>query len=67
MAKNANQNGLMFQLVGWILFLACAILFTISSIQLGDGLMIAASAFFVLGCLVFMLPLIQAILHSREG
>jgi hypothetical protein len=48
------------------LFLACAILFLISSLLIGDKLLIAASVLFVLGCFVFMLPLVQVFAPGRK-
>ncbi len=66
MIHNNQFKELMAQFWGWILFLICAVLFTVSSVKSGDGLLIVASIFFVLGCVVFMVPLIRAILNIRK-
>jgi predicted membrane channel-forming protein YqfA (hemolysin III family) len=65
MTEDSKFREFIYQLIGWILFLICAVLFTISSIQTGDPLMIAASVFFLLGCFAFIIPLIQSYLSDR--
>ena len=59
MARDDQRKELLYQVWGWIIFLICAFLFTASSVKIGDMLMIVASLFFVLGCIVFMIPLIK--------
>ncbi len=44
---------------GWILFLVCAILFIASSIRNGDVLALIGSILFLVGCFVFMIPLVR--------
>ena len=59
--KNDQIKELRYQLIGWTLFLICAVLFTLAGISAGDALTIAASVIFLLACLVFMIPLIKAV------
>ena len=47
-----------FQLVGWGLFLVCSIFFIADSIAARNPLGVAASLIFLLGCVVFLIPLI---------
>lgn len=46
-----------FQFVGWILFIICAILFIVSSIQSRDTILLIGSIVFLIACLVFIIPL----------
>ncbi len=48
-----------FQLSGWILFIVCAVLFLISSIQSGDLLLFFGSLVFLIACIFFIIPLIK--------
>jgi hypothetical protein len=45
-----------YQLAGWGLFIICAVLFLLSSINAKDGLMITASLVFLVACFVFLAP-----------
>ena len=47
-----------FQLIGWILFILCAILFIISGLQTKDMLLLIGSIIFLLACLFFIIPLL---------
>ena len=47
-------------MIGWILFLLCALCFIASSIKNRDILAFAGSIIFLIACIVFLLPLIQA-------
>ena len=48
-----------FNLWGWLLFVVCAGCFIASSVRSGDTLMLAASVIFLLGCVVFIVPLVS--------
>jgi choline-glycine betaine transporter len=61
MSKDEKNKDLVTQLWGWILFLICSVLFIISGVRTGDVVTIVASVMFLLGCVVFVIPLIQAI------
>jgi hypothetical protein len=44
------------QIWGWILFIASAIFFGISSIRSGDMVSFLGSLFFLVACFVFLIP-----------
>jgi predicted membrane channel-forming protein YqfA (hemolysin III family) len=48
------------QLIGWILFILCAIFFLASGITHGDILTTVGSVIFLLACFVFLIPLIRS-------
>ena len=43
-------------LIGWLLFLASSVGFTISSYQSGDVAALAGSVLFLAGCVAFLVP-----------
>jgi uncharacterized membrane protein YhaH (DUF805 family) len=45
-------------LLGWLLFLVCAVFFIASGIEGGDMLGLVGSIIFLVGCLVFIIPLL---------
>ena len=47
-----------FELVGWSIFLGCSGLFLVSTSLANDAWGIAASAAFLVGCVVFLVPLV---------
>ncbi len=58
--KSENPTiAIRFQLCGWILFIISAIFFIASSIRAGDMLSLAGGLFFLVACLVFMVPLLS--------
>lgn len=59
--ENKKNNELIAQLWGWILFVICGVLFTLSGVRAQDALTITASIVFLLACVVFMIPLVKAI------
>jgi hypothetical protein len=46
------------QLWGWVLFIASAISYLAASIRTGDLLAILGSIFFLVACIVFLIPFI---------
>ncbi len=54
-----------YQLAGWILFVVCAFLFIASSWRNGDTLALLGSLIFLLGCVVFLVPLVGAAIRTR--
>jgi hypothetical protein len=48
-----------FQFYGWLLFVTCSIFFMADSAIAGNPLGIAGSVIFFLGCIVFLIPLVQ--------
>ena len=43
-------------LVGWILFVISALWFIVASLRSGDTVYLIGSIFFLLGCVVFLVP-----------
>jgi hypothetical protein len=64
MPKGKKDKSLKAQLWGWVLFVICGLLFTIAGVRANDIVSIAASIVFLLGCVVFLIPLVQAIMHD---
>lgn len=60
-----KQKGL-WQLLGWILFVICALLFLASSIRNRDTLAFFGSLFFLVACLVFMVPLCKSLYGKKK-
>jgi ABC-type multidrug transport system permease subunit len=46
------------QLIGWWLFVACAVLYIVASIESGSLASFLGGIFFLLACFFFMIPLI---------
>ena len=53
-----NNRKLKYQLWGWILFIACALLFISSSIIYRDFVALAGSFLFLIACILFLVPLL---------
>jgi hypothetical protein len=53
------ENTRKFQLVGWILFVVSATFFIGSSFRNGDVLGFVGSLFFLVACLVFLIPMVM--------
>jgi len=66
MSNNEKNKELKAQLWGWILFVICGVLFTYSGVRAQDIVTIAASIIFLLACVVFMIPLVKAIMHRDQ-
>ncbi len=56
-----NQIGqeIKYQIVGWILFIICAIFFIASSLKNYDTLTFIGSVSFLIACIVFLIPLVR--------
>lgn len=46
--------------IGWMLFVVSACLFLASGLRSADPLSIAGSAFFLIACCVFLIPLLRS-------
>jgi len=57
--KQALRRDLIFQFWGWVLFVICAVLFILSSLQNKDVLVLLGSIVFLLACILFLIPLIH--------
>lgn len=55
-----RKRELNFQLWGWLLFIVCAILFIAASIKNQDALTLMGSLFFLIACVVFLIPLVRS-------
>ena len=58
-----------FQLWGWILFIASAIFFMVSSINAGDPVSLIGGALFLVACFIFLAPLLAqlAVVDDQAG
>jgi hypothetical protein len=48
-----------YQLLGWLLFVVCALLYALAALQSGDLLTLLGSVVFLVACFVFMIPLLR--------
>ncbi len=63
--KNKKRQEIKQQLVGWILFILCAIFFIASSLKNKDTLTFIGSVLFLIACIVFILPLVKGMKEQR--
>lgn len=54
-----------FHLIGWLLFLVCAVLFVVSGLRAGDRLLVAGSLVFLIACIAFIIPTLSDLRSSR--
>ena len=54
------------QLWGWIVFIICSVLFIASSIRNRDVLSLVASILFLVGCVIFMIPLVTTMRNRTD-
>ena len=47
------------QIIGWLLFVVCALLFLAAGVKNGDLLTLIGSLVFLLACIVFLIPLLS--------
>jgi len=59
MKEHKKQLGreIKYQLLGWVLFIFCAIFFILSSLKNHDILTFIGSVIFLIACIVFLIPL----------
>lgn len=57
---NAN-NDLIYHLIGWVLFIVCAVLYLAAGLRTGDVLTIVGSVVFLVACFVFLVPVIRGL------
>ncbi len=58
--ENQTIEGIRYQIVGWILFIICAIFFIASSLKNHDILTFIGSVIFLIACIVFFIPLVRS-------
>jgi predicted membrane channel-forming protein YqfA (hemolysin III family) len=63
--ENHKGEDLKYQLLGWILFVVCAIFFIASSLKNEDTLTLIGSVVFLIACIVFLMPLFRSIKKRR--
>ena len=54
---NINKLEKRFHLVGWLLFLVCAVFFILHNLADSNVFGLIGSVFFLVGCVVFLIPL----------
>ena len=57
--ENKTMQGIKYQIVGWILFIICAIFFIASSLKNHDFLTFIGSVIFLIACIVFFIPQVR--------
>lgn len=62
-----SRRDAFLHLIGWLLFLACAVLFIVSGVRSGDMLLIAGSIVFLVACVVFIVPLLPLLGKNDEA
>jgi len=60
MNLNSKRTDKRFHLLGWFLFLICAIFFIVQSLSGSDVMGLIGSIIFFLGCIAFIIPLLQS-------
>lgn len=53
-----TPNAFSFQLLGWILFIICALFYIAANIRSGDWLCLTGSILFLMACVVFVTPMV---------
>jgi len=57
--KKPFEREIKYQLLGWVLFIFCAIFFILSSLKNHDILTFIGSVIFFIACIVFLIPLLM--------
>lgn len=58
--KNTLSQDALYQLWGWILFIICAVFFITSGLVNKDMFTLVGSVIFLIACIVFIIPLVNA-------
>ena len=58
--ENQMRQEVKYQLVGWILFIICAIFFVASGLKNHDILTLIGGVIFLIACIVFLIPLVRS-------
>jgi hypothetical protein len=58
-----------FQIAGWVLFIISALGFIVSSLRSGDFFGLIGGIFFLIACIVFLIPIFRRpeVLPDRSG
>ena len=65
--ENQIRQESKYQLVGWILFVICAIFFIASSLKNHDTLTFIGGVIFLIACIVFLIPLVRPNKKGSSG
>jgi predicted membrane channel-forming protein YqfA (hemolysin III family) len=57
--ENLKKQENKLHLLGWILFIVCALFYIASSLKNQDTLTFIGSIFFLVACIVFIIPLVK--------
>jgi uncharacterized Tic20 family protein len=60
MKEDQSKKDINYQMAGWVLFVICAILFIASSLKNHDTLTFIGSVFFLIACIIFLIPVFRA-------
>jgi len=55
-----------YPLIGWILFVICAVLFIASSLKNHDTLAFMGSVVFLIACFVFLIPIFRTLKATKD-
>jgi hypothetical protein len=61
-----HGRNLRYQLYGWLLFIACALLFLAESIVGRAPLIFAGSVIFLVACILFLIPLLDSFKEDED-
>ena len=64
--KQAKAQEMRYHVVGWVLFLLCAVFFLASSIQNGDTMALIGSVLFLVACFAFLIPLVRNLCQDHD-
>jgi predicted membrane channel-forming protein YqfA (hemolysin III family) len=63
--KKQFRQEIKYQLLGWILFILCAIFYILSSLKNHDTLTFIGSVIFLVACITFLIPLFMQ--NNKSG
>lgn len=66
MQKKKDDLEIKIQLIGWFLFIICALLFMVASLKNQDVLTFAGSLIFLVACIIFLIPLINYFVKNKR-
>jgi len=66
MKEDQFKKDINYQIDGWILFVVCAILFIASSLKNHDTLTFIGSVFFLIACIIFLIPVFRAYKFAKN-
>ena len=66
MSVNRRKREIKFHLWGWLLFLVCAVLFIIASVESGSIASFVGSSIFLIACVIFLIPLIKKVTEDED-